>query len=349
MKTSYENKAAPRVLGLDTLRITLALIVLFGHLGLPIILDPSSYANPWSIILAVIVNSFNGPAAVVCFFAISGFCIHYPYLDRGSFGLLEYFGRRHIRIWIPIIAAVVMASLVGLKLEVLGDSILWSLIAEEIYYLLYPMLRIAARKYSWSKMIVGGYLAAILLILSEPGADDYPSYGIAGNWILGLPVWMTGCLLAQQFDPTCRSVVLKNLSFIWLWRLGMIAVGCACGIARFHLDWGYPWTLTICSPLVYFWLRRELVYYLNRPPIRALEKAGMMTYSVYLTHIVARDAWVFLIAPISLDWLARCGFFAWIAVFVTVFYFLVEKPSHLLARATGRWIARRQRGTDKLR
>ncbi len=333
--------SSQRVRGLDTIRLALALCVVFCHIGLPIAVDPSAHSFPWSVIGALYANAFNGPAAVVCFFVVSGFCIHFPFRNIESLSLIPYFSRRHIRIWVPIIAAVVIASQVQLKVVVFGDSILWSLIAEEIYYVLYPGLRWIARKYSWMHLIAPAFGAAVLVILTNPTAMEYPSYGMAGNWILGLPCWLMGCLIAHRFDRD--SVQHRSLSTAAIWgaRVGIVAVGTLCSVIRFHASIGSPWSLTLFSPLVYLWLREEIRYSLAHPPILILEKLGMMTYSIYLTHLLAHKFLQGTVGPIQEEWLPRWGYFVAVFAMTTVFYLMVERPSHLLARWVGNWLSQK--------
>ncbi|MHC5826388.1 MAG: acyltransferase family protein, partial [Nostoc sp.] len=96
------NPYRKRVRGLDTLRFFFALWVVFGHLGfLPLAIDKSNIFG--KIISGIYGNLFSGPAAVIGFFVISGFCIHYPYRYDKKLFLVPYFSRRHVRIWIPIV------------------------------------------------------------------------------------------------------------------------------------------------------------------------------------------------------------------------------------------------------
>ena len=98
--------------------------------------------------------------------------------------------------------------------------------------------------------------------------------------------------------------------------------------------------MTLFAPLVFFWLQREAVYLKAWHPPRATEWAGRWSYSLYLMHLplmvliggLRPDAspllnWVVLIAG------ALAG--------SCLFYLLIERPSHALARR----IRMRARGT----
>ena len=88
-----------------------------------------------------------GTPAVIVFFVISGFCIHLPYRGDGKMQVGRYYLRRYTRILIPVAAAVGIYRSVGQQFvfwgehSILWQSPLWSLLCEEIYYALYPLLR----------------------------------------------------------------------------------------------------------------------------------------------------------------------------------------------------------------
>ena len=114
------------------------------------------------------------------FFVISGFCIHYPFRGANPFELFPYLARRYIRIGIPLIAAVALSGQFRVNLSFFQDSILWSLVAELIYYSLYPWIRILKERFGWNKIIAGAYLAAFAVIaLLYPSAADYAPSGNA--------------------------------------------------------------------------------------------------------------------------------------------------------------------------
>src|SRR4051812_28868708 len=103
-----EGQLNRRVRGLDTIRFVLALWVVIGHVGfLPLKVETTNMVV--KVLLGIYGNLFSGPAAVIVFFVISGFCIHYPFRHKKRLSLVPYFSRRHLRIWLPIIAAVIVA------------------------------------------------------------------------------------------------------------------------------------------------------------------------------------------------------------------------------------------------
>ena len=71
-----------RIEGLDSIRFVLAFIVLVGHMGLP--LPDFAYFDSVYLInlLKLFGLIFNGPAAGIIFFILSGFVIHYPFIEN---------------------------------------------------------------------------------------------------------------------------------------------------------------------------------------------------------------------------------------------------------------------------
>src|ERR1700755_2601264 len=88
--------------GIDSLRFILALIVLLSHFKDPfsaqLISSPSHTVRIFGYFLD---NAFDGTAAVIAFFIISGFVIHYPN-KNGIISLKDFWMKRIVRIIIPL-------------------------------------------------------------------------------------------------------------------------------------------------------------------------------------------------------------------------------------------------------
>jgi peptidoglycan/LPS O-acetylase OafA/YrhL len=319
------------VAGLDAIRLVCALWVLFGHVGfLPLVAGIDRTSRLGYLIAGAFTNAVSGPAAVVVFFVISGFCIHYPFRDGAPVPLTAFYSRRYARVLIPMAAAILLGRPLGIKLGVLSDSILWSLVAEEIYYFLYPGLHALRHLVSFRPLIVLAYLLAILVVLRDPWAGDYPSYGPSLNWVLGLPCWLLGCELAER--PLPRGPTVRE---IWLWRLGVWFVSSVTSVLRFHSPLKYPWTLNVFALLVFFWLAREIAYARVSRPSSFLERGGKWSYSIYLCHLHGAALYESLGLPFLgylLGWIVKTSF---VLLVCYVFYRVVEKPSHTLARRIG--------------
>jgi peptidoglycan/LPS O-acetylase OafA/YrhL len=288
-------------------------------------------------------NLFNGQAAVIAFFIISGFCIHFP--NRRGFEMpswAAYYLGRYIRILVPMAVAIALALPLKLKLGIFSDSILWSLLCEEIYYFLYPVLLRLRDLLGWRTLLLLASVLSLLTILTAPGAKVYPAYGPWLNWTLGLPCWLLGVHMAERLELfQARPVSIRR---IWVWRAGVWAASVAASVLSFHTPIGLPWTLNLFAIFAALWLQREISYYHGATRIPVLERLGGASYSVYLTHAHAAT----LIKGIAESRLLSAGAFWWLiagltALFAMVFYWCVERPSHQFARRFSRRFAVLQR------
>lgn len=329
-----------RAAGLDSIRFVCALIVVFAHTGQPPL---RGYVSPDSLVGFVIdgalANLMSSAAAVIVFFVISGFCIHYPFTQSLRIPSLPgYFSRRYIRIGIPVLVAIWISSLVGLSLRLFEGTILWSLAAELIYYSIYPVLLLARRRIgSWLPLIAVSFVAALCVAATNPLSGEYPKFGLQLNWLLGLPCWLAGCQLADHFR---NKPVVKPIPWIWFARAGMWLLMMVCMVLRYHTPIGYPWSLNVFALIAAVWINFELTHMGARKPWGWLEHLGVWSYSLYLTHKLAVIVYDWFSVP-SLgvwgDWALRLGF---ILLFAYGFYLICEKPAHFLARSVGRWAER---------
>ena len=147
--------------GLDTLRAVAALVVIWGHIellkrreNLPNLLDQDGFGVP------------SGHIAVILFFVLSGFLITYLLINEkentGSISFKKFYMRRVLRIWplyyfIMLLSYFLINAEYSVKTLVLCLGIfpnvahaltagwpsspqLWSIGAEEQFYLFWPML-----------------------------------------------------------------------------------------------------------------------------------------------------------------------------------------------------------------
>lgn len=330
--TSGDGQPSRHVAGLDSIRMICALWVVFGHFGFLPLTTGIDRSSRLGLVVDTLVNvSICGPAAVIVFFVISGFCIHYAYRDGRAIPLKAFYARRYVRILAPMSAAILLGWPLGVDLALLNDSILWSLLCEEIYYFLYPALLGLRRRFGWPRMIALAYGLSLLVVLTNPSAGNYASYGPGLNWLLGLPCWLLGCGLAEA-APLATPARRR----IWLWRVGIFgASALACGL-RFHSPLKYPWTLNLFAFLTFLWLRREIAYFREHAPPAWLERSGQFSYSLYLTHLHVHALYLLIGIPFLgavLNWAVSTSFIVGCAY---VFYRVIEKPSHELARKLGR-------------
>jgi peptidoglycan/LPS O-acetylase OafA/YrhL len=316
--------------GFNSIRAICALCVFFGHGSAPPEFNPFVQGSLLHALFHGIQrNMWVGPAAVIIFFVVSGFCIHYSY--AGSIrpvALRDFYVRRFIRLCVPLAVALILTQVVGFSLE----SVIWSLYAEGVYYLLYPGLRkLMLISGHWKPLLIGATLAAGLVVASDPWAANYPSYG-AFNWLLGLPCWLLGCHLAENISAIDTKSGPIKLSSIVFWRLGVFMVAGICSILRFHSPVGYPWTLTGFGFVVYLWLRQEVAYRRLYPAWGFMEWAGTWSYSLYLIHLPMAaffDAGLAQRVAPKAVWIVKI---LMVVVAAVLFYLVVELPSHRWAR-----------------
>jgi len=136
--------------------------------------------------------------------------------------------------------------------------LLWSLFCELIYYTCYPSLHRIQRFTGWNWLILPSYALSIGLILAHPYSGVFQGLGVL-DALLGLPCWLLGCQLAQQFDsfstnPDCGDK-------IWYWRLGAWLGSSFCYGLMLHTPIGLRWSLLFFAIFAAFWLQQELIYY----------------------------------------------------------------------------------------
>jgi peptidoglycan/LPS O-acetylase OafA/YrhL len=330
----YKRQITSRIAPISSIRFVLAMWVALGHFGIPFLRDQQHDRILWAV-RAFLNNAFNGPAAVIAFFVISGFCIHFPN-RKGLFvrSWKAYYARRYVRILIPMAVAIALSLPLGMQFGLFTDSILWSLLCEEIYYFLYPALLALRDRIGWRGLMTVAGVLALLTVLTNPHAGDYPSYGPGLNWALGLPCWLLGCIMAERLE--IFSSIPISSARVWIWRIGVWALSVILSILRFHTPIGYPWTFDFFAVVAVLWLEREIRYYqAGRKPL--FENLGEASYSIYLTHTHAPAILSMLAISRAMSpagtWLwsiILCGIFA------TTFYWTVERPSHRLARRVSR-------------
>lgn len=218
-------------------------------------------------------------------------------------------------------------------------TILWSLVAEAVYYGLYPVLRLLAGALGWWRLVVFSYLPAVAVLICRPDVSAPQDFGYATTWLIFLPCWVLGCLLAEQRPLP----VVARRARIWAWRLGMLALAMISLTLIYHVPHGLSfkpcsWILLLYAVLTYFWLQYEMAWAVASPPLGLLEWGGAWSYSIYLLHEPAAEFWRWLVSHAG--WLAGAvvRFLlepTLILMLCYLFYLLVEKPAQRMARQLG--------------
>src|ERR1700692_810828 len=173
------TKSPPHIARLDSIRFVAALTVLLGHFGVipslrGVWIDRSI---GWAI-RGTLDNSINGQAAVMVFFVISGFCIHYPRVGQYKLGVLEFLSARYLRIVPPMLVAMFVWMMLRSDFESFTIGILWSLYAELFYYTSYPLFLQLTKLWGWSPLFGILVIGWAVVIFSQPAAAEYPTHGV---------------------------------------------------------------------------------------------------------------------------------------------------------------------------
>ncbi|WP_426671940.1 acyltransferase family protein [Mucilaginibacter sp. McL0603] len=319
--------------GLDSLRIILAITVLLSHFD-------NVYADmlkqsPHLLFHALgffLANAFDGTAAVIAFFIISGFVIHYPN-KNGIISLKDFWMKRFVRIIIPL--SIIWVA--GIRYNHPENAVIWSLICELIYYAIYPF--IYKVNLSWTNKVIIAYLISTVVIILGAHDDFYAFFkqtdlnyqgyywqlGYSLTWLVGLPCWLLGVLLAEHIDS------LNSASFrsVMTYRCLVFALGCFCCIAKFHMHLSYIISMNLISFVLYKWLQTEIVYFKTRPANNILEKMGKFSYSLYICHPLI---YLLLKSYLPNNALTYPLFIILAIVISYCFYLLIEKPAHQFAQ-----------------
>jgi len=355
MDTVKDTPKAKHIKGLDSIRFILAAIVIFSHgFGLHIqnhfSKDEMLSSSIGKVVWLLCSNLYNGQAAVIVFFVISGFCIHYPYAVGKPLNTIAFLTGRYIRIGLPL-SIVLFLAYIAFDVKPLAYAGVWSLICELIYYSMYPILfRMRGYFNSWIPLygISLAIVICVLIFVDTPPVShsgvlmDFAVYGPTLTWLIGLPIWLLGCHLADIVSKLNHTDIRAYK--IWLYRLLIFTSMVALSITKFHGEklFGFdtPNSITFLgfSVIAYFWLLQEIKWYFKNSPFKLLEYGGKFSYSLYISHPI-----IYYLAPLCVE---KFGFFLFpisstnqvllstLIIFILgyLYFVLVEQPGHKLAR-----------------
>ncbi len=326
--------SSQRVRGLDSIRFFCALWVAFSHGAYP----PLTFGHDPNSTFAWFINGcyttlFCGPAAVIIFFVISGFCIHYPYREKWTKAyVIPFLTSRAIRITGPIGVILIINMAIDRPNSSFYNLIGWSIMCELFYYSLYPFVRgLINTQRGWktffSISLIPTFASPLFFSITTV---NYPGFGPLYTLLLGLPCWLCGVLIAVQIDSKDQS----KRNNLYILRITVIIVAFISHFLALQEILGHPFTLNFFSIIVMIWLCEEIVHFRKNSPYLPLEKAGLASYSLYLVHGHIASLIQYVGIPnlgtglnIIVHWIILAG--------CTVgYFFLVEKPFHILAKKT---------------
>jgi peptidoglycan/LPS O-acetylase OafA/YrhL len=330
--TMKANRSASglHIARLDTIRFLAALWVAISHGTIP--LKPLANSGALRLAFAFIQDSFSGVAAVMVFFIVSGLCIHLPYSGRSAVPLLPFLARRFLRVGLPLAVILLLAHLAGEDGPL--RAVTWSVYAELFYYSIYPLLFRMAQRWGWMPQIaISSVIAAAISVwfVRETLVSNlgWPA------WLWGLPIWISGCLMA---DWLCGGRVPPISGPLWAWRILAWIISIAATWLVFHspIKIGYQFSMLVFALVASSWLAKELTSGIEA--WNALERCGAASYSLYLVHpvvlaILAQHRPQQLSASVDI-FLSTST----VAIATTAFYLAIEAPSHRLARYVSRTV-----------
>ncbi|CEF48531.1 unnamed protein product [uncultured bacterium] len=300
-------------------------------------------------------------SAVMLFFVVSGFAIHYPHaVSDGGVALGPYGLRRFLRIYPPYAIAVLFtvavehavtamsgaapspAAKVAASLAMAQNYIppagqlsanpsLWSLPVEVELYLVYPALLLLWRRFGMTAAVAVTAAVSLTATIAAVLGRPWPLLNFAAYWI----IWVSGAVLAELF----RNSRLPRWTASKGWMLAaMLAIAIAVRVSAAapgveHLLWGGSYFLLVWCVL------QHPGWTLSRLPSMAaalLRRLGELSYSLYLVHypvlLLIGACWISVFGRKPSNLLIPvAGAIATTPVAYLLWRF-VERPSHALAR-----------------
>jgi peptidoglycan/LPS O-acetylase OafA/YrhL len=349
---------------IDAIRFLAAFWVLVFHFQPPEFskLLPAHFASLGRAMQSLCVSIFNGPAAVIVFFVISGFCIHSAYHRDATLRPINYFVSRFVRIGLPLIVALALVQALNVGSDPV-DSVLWSLYCEMIYYAVYPFIRANIR--FLGELIIAAFMggAALIFAFHLSGRVACPdcvreTYGIPGTALLYSCSWIFGVFVAEhqrsaeRFDTAGYYSAItrlihralkhvENMKAMGIISLRIVVVAAAALTMTLwstssHKPAFVPFVhsdicLFLIQPLAVIWIAAETTTGSTSRVWIWLGRLGVWSYSLYLCHKTA----MVLVNATSFSSHPSAAWFAEVAVALAIsfgFYQIVERPSHLLAK-----------------
>ena len=331
--SSPQNQKNSRIKGLDTIRLFCAIWVAFSHGAYPPLTSTLDTSVPmfW-FFNGVYTSLFCGPTAVIVFFIISGFCIHYPYRNNWEpQNTLPFLASRLIRISGPILVATFIILIMGIDVSVFHFIAGWSIICEICYYSFYPYLRKWLKnEKSWLWALLISFSPTLFSFIEYPiNLVNYVGVGPIYVIFLGLPCWILGVLLCYKIEPVNHRSSRTLLVYL---RVGVFVLALATHILALQEIVGHPFTLNFFAVFAFFWLRSEILFYKFSKTNPIMETLGKSCYSIYLMHGI--PFYILLISGHNFT----NKFYMFIAYWLLLipltmtFFLLVERPFHNLAR-----------------
>ena len=374
--------ASARVGSLDGLRGVAALVVVVNHVmvtGVTFarVADRSGRAAPlsfeWWFSYTPLHLFWGGTEAVFIFFILSGYVLTGPTLKSG-FSWLVYYPKRLLRLYLPVWASLCLAALTSLivvrhvvpggswwvnahgPLDVssalvsamlLGpidflNNPLWSLAWEMWFSLLLPFYIVICQ---WGAKTVSRTIAVLALLGATMAAGSFAD----SNALRYLPMFALGVLIylhRDRFNKVSERIGDRQwvyaaaltagillLTSYWIAQAHPLFPGAIVSAGRIAQVAG----AVLFVLLAIYWSSARA--FLTTPAIRWL---GQISFSLYLTHDAVVISTTLLLGGQPPVWVTLLIALPVALLLAEVFFRLVEKPSHELAKLVGARIQIRQ-------
>ncbi|MGH3615561.1 MAG: acyltransferase family protein [Pseudonocardia sp.] len=319
-----------------------------------------------------------GTEAVFVFFVLSGLVLALPVAGSGRVNPWDYFPRRLLRLYLPVWAAVTLAVLWATAFPrtwQVGDSwwlsqhaenptvpgavgdlfllwwpgstnhVLWSLQWEVLFCLALPLFLVMAR----TCRTLWHVKALVLLLMLVIGA------GIDSPALASLPLFALGTLMAvehRRLASWAASVHRRRRPQLWWSAALVVCVGLLMSYWFVHAFGTHVAEETVAATRGLQALGACLVVFLvwHWPGARrfmtssVMQWLGTRSFSLYLVHLP-----IVVSVAVALGGKPALGSALVLTVIITfplteIFYRLVERPSHRIARRVGQSSAARAAG-----
>ncbi len=310
--------------------------------------------------------------AVMLFFLVSGFCIHYGYAAfSSSLELNSYSIRRFFRIYPPYLAAVVFGVLIewilshffnqevssGAKVlqtvfmlqnyspnggQMYTNPALWSLPVEVELYLVYPLfywlLRRSGIKWSMFSVSVVSITALLLLLGSNLHNYNNTQIGNGGHFAVYWIIWCAGALLAEW---TKREQLPKWQLWLWVVMACTFILGITVTLLKLfiviqELVWGGFYFTVMLWGLT----QTDPLRFMSTRMRKIFLFLGLISYSLYLLNYpffrLCGEIWINLFGSKPANFLIPLFFSILCIPLAYIFYAVLEAPSHRLGRKLSR-------------
>lgn len=316
------SSSAQRLTSLDAVRGIAACAVILSHcyLTIPETARAAIDASLWSIPLRIL---HNGRAAVIIFFALSGYVLALPYWRGTQPGYSRFLIKRICRIYLPFAAGLLIAmvlyaitprdtahavsdwfnklwpphcltpsillqhfAMLGTRPGMRLNPVIWSLVYEMRISIIFPMLMLLCGRTRIALAVALIMLVASTKALAALGQDTYPTF--AGN------VWITFLWTGQIAPYFITGILLSKhqgeIAALWerLPKIARVAI-VAAPLAIFSTKQSFTYAKE--DALYGLGAALTIVAALHAPRLRAFLNRGIpqwlgrISYSTYLIHL----------------------------------------------------------------